>query len=67
MPTPPPPLRNNKRTTAQPKQQYQLTTHPATAHLAKEGFGLHFVCSAVAGVACATAVAPVDLIKSRYM
>jgi len=27
----------------------------------------HFVCSVVAGLACATATAPVDLVKTRYM
>jgi solute carrier family 25 protein 14/30 len=47
--------------------KYELTTQPATAAYFTEGQGLHFACSMVAGVACATVVAPVDLIKSRYM
>ncbi|KAI8472255.1 MAG: mitochondrial carrier domain-containing protein [Monoraphidium minutum] len=47
--------------------KYILTTHPATAAYFAEGDGLHFACSMVAGVACATVVAPVDLVKSRYM
>jgi len=47
--------------------KYVLTTHPATAGRFRESDVLHFVCSMVAGVACATVVAPVDLIKSRFM
>jgi hypothetical protein len=45
----------------------ELTTHPATAEYFGEGHSLHFACSIIAGVACATVVAPVDLIKSRFM
>jgi hypothetical protein len=45
-----------------------LTTSPATErHFPSESRLLHLACSMVAGVACATTVAPVDLVKSRYM
>ncbi len=33
----------------------------------QEGPLLHFICSMMAGLACATTTAPVDLIKTRYM
>ena len=33
----------------------------------QEGPLLHFLCSMVAGLACATTTAPVDIVKTRYM
>ncbi|GBF88117.1 mitochondrial substrate carrier family protein [Raphidocelis subcapitata] len=47
--------------------KYELTTHASTSALFKEGHALHFACSIIAGFACATVVAPVDQIKTRYM
>ncbi|KAL4443483.1 hypothetical protein ABPG75_011220 [Micractinium tetrahymenae] len=47
--------------------KHLLLSHPATAGHVKEGPGLHFVCSMVAGFACAFTTAPVDIVKTRYM
>ncbi|RKO85628.1 mitochondrial substrate carrier family protein-like protein [Blyttiomyces helicus] len=33
----------------------------------EEGILLHFACSIVSGLVCATTTAPIDLLKSRYM
>ncbi|KAL4422216.1 hypothetical protein ABPG77_009691 [Micractinium sp. CCAP 211/92] len=47
--------------------KHLLLSHPATAGRVKEGPGLHFACSMVAGFACAFTTAPVDIVKTRYM
>lgn len=47
--------------------KHMLLSHPAVAGRVKEGPALHFVCSMVAGFACAFTTAPVDIVKTRYM